>query len=88
MKYQKKKLVSGKFVKKSENKTKPFPCDAGGQTLEEKFNMKEHKNTNHEEVIEVLKRSWSLVSLARSQKTRQSHFFVMLVDKVLKKSLI
>ena len=25
-----------------------FLCDACGQTFEEKFNMKEHTNTNHE----------------------------------------
>ena len=43
-----------KFVKKSENETKPFPCDACEQTFEKKLNMKEHINTNNVEFIEVL----------------------------------
>ena len=43
-----------KFAKKPENETKLFSCDACGQTIEEKFNMKEHTNTNHVELIEVL----------------------------------
>ena len=53
-------MVSGKFVKKSENETKPFLCDACGQSFEEKFNMKEHTNTNHEELIEVSKKEVGL----------------------------
>ena len=47
-------MVSGKFVNKSENETKPFPCDTCGQTFEKKLNMKEHTNTNNVEFIEVL----------------------------------
>ena len=43
-----------KFAKKPENETKLFSCDACGQTIEEKFNMKEHTNANHVEIIEVL----------------------------------
>ena len=46
--------VAEKFAKKPENETKLFSCDACGQTIEEKFNMKEHTNTNHVELIEVL----------------------------------
>ena len=47
-------IISGKFVKKSKNETKPFTCGECGQNFEENFNMKEHTNTNHVELIEVL----------------------------------
>ena len=53
-------MVSGKFVKKSENEPKPFLCDACEQSFEEKFKMKEHTNTNHEELIEVSKKEVGL----------------------------
>ena len=39
-------IISGIFVKKSKNETKPFTCDECGQTFEKKFNVKEHSNTN------------------------------------------
>ena len=47
-------IISGKFVKKSENEIKPFTCGECGKNYEENFNMKEHTNKNHVELIEVL----------------------------------
>ena len=47
-------IISGKFVKKSKNEIKPFTCGECGQNFEENFNMNEHTNTNHLELIEVL----------------------------------
>ena len=52
--------VCGKFVQKSENETNPFPSDECGQTFEEKFIMKEHTNTNHVELIQVLEKEVGL----------------------------
>ena len=63
----------GKFDKKSENKKKTFTCDECGETFEEKFNMKEHANTNNVEFIEVLETS----------RLKLSHFLVTHVDKLL-----
>ena len=41
-------------MSRSQKTRQTLPCEACGQTIEEKINIKEHTKTNHVELIEVL----------------------------------